>query len=1189
MNEKSADTLQRYLSPLGAWALAFGCAVGWGAFAMPGNTFLPLAGPMGTVLGILIGGLLLMIIAANYHHLVGKYPDAGGAFTYTKKIFGYDHAFLCAWFLVLTYVAIIWANATALTLIGRNILGDVFQFGFHYQIAGFDVYLGEVIVSILALAICGAICLRNAVAKNVQIVMALVLIGGIIICFIACWTGHKGGVQTLEPAFVPGVSPLKQVITIMFLAPWAYIGFESISHSAGEFRFSYKKTGRIMVIALVASIVAYSLLAIVAVTALPEGYSNWTEYIANLGNLSGVQGLPTFFATESSIGQYGVLLLGITTLGGIITGLVGNCVAASRLLYSMAEDELLPRWFGKLNKGHTPQNAILFIMGISMIIPFFGRTATGWIVDVTTVGAAMVYAYVSAAALRSAHESGSRKHIVTGVAGLVIAMAFLLYFLIPNIMDITTLGTASYLILAAWSILGFLVFRVIFKHDFDKSRFGQSTIVWIVLLALIYFTSSVWLRQATQAASEQAIQPINEHYMNIFVDHGLLVPPAVSNSSVEFLEGIFGQLESTMLTNLLIQTGFIVLALIVLFNVYSMLMKREKKAEAEKAVAEESNRAKTSFLSNMSHEIRTPMNAIIGLDNIALKDPDLSPRTREQLEKIGASANHLLGLINDILDMSRIESGRMVLKNEEFAFKDFLDQINVIINGQCQDKGLTFECNIIGHADDYYVGDDMKLKQVLINILGNSVKFTDPPGKVTFDVEQVARADGICTMRFTLKDTGVGMDADYIPKLFDAFTQEDSTNTNRYGGSGLGMAITKNFVEMMNGTIDVESKKGVGSTFTVTVDLGASDRVVETEDLGELLKGLTVLVIDDDPVACEHARLVLENAGIQADICEHSTDAFSLIRRKWDEGRPYGLVITDYRMPVMDGLALTKEIRRIDGNKTGIIIMTGYDFDDMSGEAYAGGADGILSKPLFADSLIREIQNVVKKHSPHTGKATASASQAASGGQLQKVLPGEDEEVVYDLEGLHVLVAEDVDLNAEILMDILEMEDVTSERAENGQIAVDMFADSEPGHYDAVLMDIRMPVMDGLEATGKIRGLDHPCARTVPIIAMTANAFDEDVQNSLNAGMNAHLSKPVDPDKLCETLYRLAKVGETDGGEIADSGTADGGTVDGGTVDGGTADGGTADGGTDGGEEAPEQTGPQEEDNEAKADGSIHG
>ena len=423
----------------------------------------------------------------------------------------------------------------------------------------------------------------------------------------------------------------------------------------------------------------------------------------------------------------------------------------------------------------------------------------------------------------------------------------------------------------------------------------------------------------------------------------------------------------------MVMLAFIVLFVVCIVFIVSLInrlirwqeeMNRQLIQAAE--MAESANRAKSQFLSQMSHEIRTPMNAILGLDSIALRDPELSPRTRDGLEKIGASAKHLLALINDILDMSRIESGRMELNEKDFSLRDFLEQINVIINGQCEDKGLRYACRVIGTPDERFIGDDLKLKQVLINILGNSVKFTERPGSVFFSVEEVECREGSCRMRFTVTDTGIGMDKAFIDKLFDAFSQEDATAANKYGGSGLGMAITRRMVDMMGGEILVESEKGVGSTFTVTIPLKQS---------------------------------LAENAP------EKEPDAETV------------------------------------GNASVV--------------------------------------------------------------------------------GMHVLIAEDQAMNAEVLSDLLKMEEITSEWAENGQRAVEVFSQSEANHFDAILMDMRMPVMDGLAATREIRKLDRPDAKTTPIIALTANAFEEDVQQCLAAGMNEHLSKPVDIDALVSTLGRL--------------------------------------------------------------------
>ena len=514
--------------------------------------------------------------------------------------------------------------------------------------------------------------------------------------------------------------------------------------------------------------------------------------------------------------------------------------------------------------------------------------------------------------------------------------------------------------------------------------------------------------------------------------------------------------------------------------------------------ARQANVAKTAFLSRMSHEIRTPMNAIIGLDNIALHDKDITPTIKGYLEKIGTSARYLLSIINDILDMSRIESGRMSFRNEEFSFTSFVYQINTLIDGQCKDKGLTYDCQLKGNIGKYYIGDDTKLEQVLINILGNAVKFTDVGGKVTLIIECTAQYDGQSNFRFTIKDTGVGMSKSYLPKIFEPFSQEDDTTTSKYGGSGLGLAITKNIVQMMNGSITVDSAKGVGTIFTVNIPLKDSARG-EGDDVHEMRpQDFSVLIVDDEPLAREHAQSVLEEVGIKSDVCASGSEAIELIKLRHARREDYNLILVDWLMPEKDGIAVTKEIREILGDNTAVIVLTAYDWYEIEEEALQAGVDMFMAKPLATTNALYEFRQAFNRK--------------------RQVQP---EAKVVELTGRKILVAEDMPVNAEIMMMILEMRGMISDHAENGKIAVEKFAASPPGFYDAVLMDIRMPVMDGLEAAAAIRALDHPDAKTVPIIAMTANAFDEDVQRSLKAGMNAHLTKPADPEQLYKTLQEL--------------------------------------------------------------------
>ncbi|MBR6165150.1 MAG: response regulator [Clostridia bacterium] len=516
------------------------------------------------------------------------------------------------------------------------------------------------------------------------------------------------------------------------------------------------------------------------------------------------------------------------------------------------------------------------------------------------------------------------------------------------------------------------------------------------------------------------------------------------------------------------------------------------------AAAKQANTAKTTFLSNMSHEIRTPLNAIIGLNSLALRNENLPEETREYLEKIGGSARHLLGLINDILDMSRIESGRIVLRKEEFSFRGMLEQINTMVMSQCAEKGLKYECRMLGGVSDYYIGDDMKLKQVLINILSNAIKFTDAPGSITLTVERTGAFHDHSTLKFVIQDTGVGIDPAFLPKIFEPFTQENSSRSSKYGSTGLGMAITRSIVELMNGEISVRSEKGKGSEFTVVISLknslqqGPATHYIKPRDM-------LVLIVDDEEIAAEHARLVLDEVGIKADICLSGEEALNMLEVQHAKHSPYNLVLLDWKMPEMDGLEVARQIRKRYDNETTVIILTSFNWDEIMDEALHIGVDSFVAKPLFASNVIDEFERLARKNNMSLFREKKQA----------------------DLKGTRILLAEDIFINAEIMKQLLVMKEAAIDHAENGKLAVEMFEGSEPGTYDAILMDVRMPEMDGLEATQAIRALDRPDAKSVPIIAMTANAFDEDVQRSLQVGMNAHLSKPVEPDHLYQTLAEL--------------------------------------------------------------------
>ena len=514
--------------------------------------------------------------------------------------------------------------------------------------------------------------------------------------------------------------------------------------------------------------------------------------------------------------------------------------------------------------------------------------------------------------------------------------------------------------------------------------------------------------------------------------------------------------------------------------------------------AKQANVAKTAFLSRMSHEIRTPMNAIIGLGTLAIHEPELTPSLQRYLSKISTSAKYLLSLINDILDMSRIESGRMDLKKEEFSFSNFLDLVNTMADGQCRDRELEYECIVNSQLADFYIGDDTKLRQVLINILGNAVKFTSPGGRVSLTVEQVSSFNGQATLRFSIADTGIGMDKEYLPKLFEPFSQEDSSNTSKYGGSGLGLAITKNIITLMNGDITVDSEKGKGSTFTITVSLKEVDKKQSAHSLNLDPKDLRVLIIDDDPVACKHTHIVLEEIGIASETCLSGPEALKLISTHHARCEDFNLILVDLRMPEQDGIVVSKAIREMMGDVATIII-TAYSWLEVEQEARAAGVDSFLAKPVFASTVLQEFKQILQRKQQEHKDVIKEAK----------------------LEGRRILLAEDVQINAEIMIQLLDILQISVDHVENGQLAVEKFKSQPVGYYDAILMDVRMPVMDGLAATKAIRALDKADCQLIPIISMTANAFDEDVQLSMQAGMNAHLTKPVEPELLEHTLAQL--------------------------------------------------------------------
>ena len=571
MQKKPEQRLGSSFSISAALAFSLGTSIGWGSLVVTANTYLSQAGPMGSMLGMIIGGLIMIIISRNYHYMMNCYPDAGGSYAFARDTFGYDYGFLTAWFLMLTYLAMLWANATAIPLFARNFFGEIFRFGYLYTVFGYQVYAGEILLTLCSLGITVLFLSRhNQSPMRLMVLLAALFSIGITICFTAAMGKHD---HSFVPHFVPDKSALSQIIKIAGISPWAFIGFENISHFSEEYTFSRKRSFRVLTSAIFITTILYIFVTILSVTAFPPQYDTWLDYIRDLGNLSGLEALPAFYAAQHYLGSFGVWILVVTLAALIITSLIGNVLALSRLFYSMGQDGILPPCFGRLNDRGIPVCSIRLIFAISFFIPFLGRTAIGWIVDVTTLGATIIYAIVSAAALKMAKEQKDLTEIWTGRIGLVIMIGFVLYLLLPNLISSGSMDPTSYFLFVVWSVIGFIFFRWILARDTHK-RFGRSIIVWIGLLTLVLFVSLIWMSQATMSATSKSLNDIEDYY----VGKGLVK----ENSDI-----IPRELEIIRQTNA--RSIILVIALFgtslgVLLNNYSVMSQRAQESESQLAV-----------------------------------------------------------------------------------------------------------------------------------------------------------------------------------------------------------------------------------------------------------------------------------------------------------------------------------------------------------------------------------------------------------------------------------------------------------------------------------------------------------------------------------------------------------------------------------------------------------------------------
>ncbi len=972
-----------YLTILGALALSFGYAVGWGAFVLPGKLFLKSAGPLGTVIGMSLGALAMGVFAWCYHIMVREETGSGGSFAFARRVFGHDHAFLVAWALCLTYIAILWANATALKLVVRYTLGDLLQFGFHYQVAGFDVYGGEVLLSVSAIAICTLLCyFRRRLTANTQIALALVFFLGVLAVAAAAliYRVRAGGAAApVGPAFSPLVERegVSQIFRILAMAPWAFVGFEAIVNSSGEFAFHRKKAFAIMAVSLAVSVFVYIALGMLPALALPAGWASWPDYIGEIDKLEGIASMPVFAAAHRALGAPGIGIVVVTMVAALFTGIIASIVALSRQMHAMAQDEILPEWFGALTRDRTPGNAILFIGVLSAAIPFFGRSVIDWPIDVSSIGAAVAYGYTAAAAARLAGERGWKATRAVGALGVVLSVVFSLLLLVPNYLSGSVFAAESYLLLAVWCVAGFLFYRHLFRKD-RQQRYGSSTIAWVGLIMMIFFSSAMWIRQTTYNIT-------GEVYGNVVTSAG----------GLKVLRLEMDRLNDSTHGHTIIEIALLVVSLLIMFSLFRILRRREQLIAIEKAKAEDLNKSKSYFFSTISHDIRTPLNAIIGFSEILRSGMNSEADRNQALDSILVSSKTLLKLINDVLDLSRLEAGSMTIAMVPTPFQPLLGELVQSFRASNPKKDV----EIRSICDDMppLVIDPARIRQILFNLVGNAIKFTDS-GHVEVRAMFTRNDDpDTGTLEVIVEDTGCGIAEEDIANIHSPYVQVRNKNS-RNGGTGLGLAISRQLCEVMGGYLSISSKLGKGSVFTMTLPSVIIAESGDDADDAATIDGNTwheqstanppqpeqtpplppqaageaappapepeaaakparsrILIVDDQKMNLLVLKAMLDRLGkYEVVMAENGRIALDILTAEGAEA--FDMVLTDMWMPVMDGAELVAAIRSLHEYKTMPVYVITADVE--ASRTYTDvGFDGIILKPVTLEKLKRRLNN----------------------------------------------------------------------------------------------------------------------------------------------------------------------------------------------------------------------------------------
>jgi len=790
------------LSPLNVWALSLGCAVGWGAFMVPANLYITTAGPLGTILAMALSTILLLVIAFNFCRLAEKFPDDGGIVAYTRNILGSDHAFLAAWILLIAYLSILWANATANVLLARYLLGDIFEWGYLYTVAGFDIYFGEVAVTWAVFILFGLFsCYGGTFKKHFNTLMAVLFLLTVFMLFIAMF--KQTGTASFTPLFQSYTSPVAQVLSMCMLAPWMFFGFEAVTHACNDFNFPSRKLFPIVIFAVLSGGLIYILLAAMSIMAIPAEFSSWTEYIAKRPGLDGLAGLPVFHSVYSVFGMKGLAVLCLSIASAIITSLLGLYRTTGFLLQYMGSHKVLPAWFSHVATDETPRNAIFFVMLISLLIPFLGRVSIVWLCDVITVVGSVAYGYASLCAYKTACAEGLGLAKWLAVFGVAISVIFFFCPLLPGLLIGGSMATESYLMLAVWSLFGFAYYWYTFKTD-KQERFGHSTSMCIMILFLNFFSSSIWLWQVMKKQLEQAANgSVNITYDNI----------AMSNT---------------------IQMVMILIILLLMADIFITIKRRERQIAEKRHRQNEINIARNTFLSNLSHDLNIPMEAAQSsihqslencsvcatcpVENCPRRIPD---RLNNCLWQLDSHTQRLAALIASMLNQEEIttedvtagtsEVHRRLRHTAPMDWRHILQHAKDLFSMQMQEKNIFFEAYPIELPHPLVIGDEQRLERLLVNLISNACEYTPTGGGVMVTLMETGATTEKATYELHVNDTGTNIPPVIISHMAEPFDDE-ATDLS-------GLYIAKGLVQIMGGTLKISTIPGQGAGKDIVITL----------------------------------------------------------------------------------------------------------------------------------------------------------------------------------------------------------------------------------------------------------------------------------------------------------------------------------------------------------------------------------